>query len=134
MKVVDVQTIYEGLITLKDKKLPIRLSLVVSRNIKKLEEALKDIDEKRLELLRPYVETDEYGNIVNNNGKFKIKSDAKLNNLNNELDSLMNTELEITLDSVDLDIIEKCEEEGFDVPTVKEANALISMSNRQGDL
>lgn len=125
MKTFEIQNIYTGLVGIKTKKLPIKLAFVLSRNMKKLEEVVQDVDENRQKLLNQYGEKDDDGNlVVADDGNVKIM-DA--NNFVAEMSEVMETEVDITLDKVSRSDIEKCDQDGYDKLTLEEVGAMECM-------
>ena len=122
MKTIEINKTFENLTELEKKTLPIKVSLVVSRNIRKIKEAYNDIETKRMELVSRYGDKDENGEvIVNADGNVKI-SDPK--DFIKEFDELMASELDITLEKITMDDLNKCENEKYDALTLEEISAL----------
>ena len=58
MKVNEIVKISNCISKIKNKKLPIKMSLILIRNSKKLEEVVKDIENKRFEIISQYADKD----------------------------------------------------------------------------
>lgn len=122
MKASTIQNIYMNLSGVGAKELPVKMSFVLSRNLKKLREVVQDIDAKRNELLNKYGEKDDKGElIVADNGSVKIPDADKFMA---ELNEVLNADVDITLDKVTEADIEKCDNEKYDSLTVDEIGAL----------
>ena len=122
MKASTIQKTYTELAGVKAKKLPVKMSFILSRNLKKMEEVVSDIDGKRNDLLGLYGEKDDNGQLkVGDNGQVKIVDPDKFMS---ELTEVLNADIEITLDKVSMSDVEKCDQDGYDALTVEEVGAL----------
>ena len=61
MTVNEIIKIFDCVNEIKDKKLPIKISLILIRNLKKLKEIMEDIEDKRTEIINKYADRDEKG-------------------------------------------------------------------------
>lgn len=131
MKASTIQNMYMTLNNVGTKKLPVKLSFVLARNLKKLQEVVQDIDAKRNELLNRYGEKDEKGElIVGENGSVKIPEAEKFMD---ELNEVLNADIEITLDKVTVEDVEKCDSEKYDSLTVDEMGAMEYMFEQEAE-
>lgn len=127
MKASEIQTIYSELNGIRAKKLPIKMSFVVSRNLKKMEDVVQDINVKRSELIKQYGAKDDQGElIVEENDRIKLTDTAAFIR---DFSEVLETEVAITLDKVSLEDVEKCDQDGYDSLTVEEVGALSCMLN-----
>ena len=127
MKVQEIQNAYRKLAGLKEKKLPIKMSFVVSRNLKKMEEVNNDVEEKRNELIEKYGKRKEDGSLdVEENGNIKI---TKPNEFIAELTELLDVEMDMAFEKITESDIEKCDTDGYDKLTVDEVGALAFMTD-----
>lgn len=125
MKASDIEKTYRGLQGIKSKRMPVKMSFIVSRNLKKMEDVVMDIDGKRNDLAGLYGEKDDKGELkVDGNGQIRIEDPVKFMN---ELSEVLNAEIEITLDKISMADIEKCDQDGYDKLTVEEIGALEGM-------
>ena len=125
MKALDIQNMYLGLGNIITKKVPIRMSFIINRNRKKLEDVVRDIDENRQKLLEKYGERQPGGKLnIDENGGVKIVDPEAFSN---ELMEILNADIDITLDRIALEDIEKCDTDGYDKLTVEEVGALEQM-------
>lgn len=132
MKASEIQKIHSALTGVRNKKLPIKLSFILARNLKKMDGVVQDLEEKKQELIEKYGERDEDGElIVGDNGDVKIPH-AKAFVI--EMSDMLSAEIEMQLDTITESDIEKCEQDGYDNLTVEEVGAMECMINElQGD-
>ena len=132
MKASEIQKTYQGLMGIKVKRVPIKMSFILSRNLKKLEEVVQDIDSKRNDLLRVYGDKDEDGQLkVRDNGEITVPA-QDVPKFMADVNEMLNADIEITLDKLSMDDIEKCDQDGYDNLTVEEVGALECMMD-EGD-
>lgn len=125
MKNIDLNTLHGKIQGLKEKKLPIRMALILNRNAKIINSAFEDVEEQRMNALRKYAEKDENGEIiVDESGNAKIKNTE---DLIAELDELYSTELDLQFEKISEADLEKCEDEKYDSLTVEEIDILSFM-------
>lgn len=129
MKVSEIIKISNCINGIKDKKLPIKMSLILIRNSKKLEEAVKDINNKRFEIISQYADKDQNGQILSENGQFKVSNN--LTDFENDLKELFNTQINIQLDTLFMEDIQKCDNEKYDSLTMEEVDALQSIMTEE---
>lgn len=122
MKVSEIIKISNCIDEIKDKKLPIKMSLILIRNSKKLNEVVKDIDNKRFEIISQYADKDQNGQILSENGQFKVSNN--LTDFENDLKELFNAQINIQLDTLSMEDIQKCDSEKYDSLTMEEVDAL----------
>ena len=129
MKVSEIIKISNCIDEIKDKKLPIKMSLILIRNSKKLNEVVKDIDNKRFEIISQYADKDQNGQILSENGQFKVSNN--LTDFENDLKELFNTQINIQLDTLSMEDIQKCDNEKYDSLTMEEVDALQSIMTEE---
>lgn len=122
MKVNEIVKISNCISKIKNKKLPIKMSLILIRNSKKLEEVVKDIENKRFEIISQYADKDQNGRVLNEDGQFKVSNN--LTDFENDLKELFNTQIKIQLDTLSMEDIQKCDNEKYDSLTMEEVDAL----------
>lgn len=127
MKAQEIQDMYIGLRNIVSKRVPIKMSFIINRNLKKMEEVVKDIDENRQKLLEKYGEKKEDGTLnIDKNGNVAVEKSNTVNYLM-ELSEIMNADIDITLDKVTLSDIEKCDTADYDKLSIEEVGALEKM-------
>ena len=122
MKVNEIVKISNCISKIKNKKLPIKMSLILIRNSKKLEEVVKDIENKRFEIISQYADKDQNGRVLNEDGQFKVSNN--LTDFENDLKELFNTQINIQFDTLSMEDIQKCDNEKYDSLTMEEVDAL----------
>jgi len=122
MKLKDIIDCNESLKALKDKRLPISVSLIISRNFKKLAPVMEDYEEKRSLLIQRYAKRDENGEMITHkNDSVQIGDpDAFIR----EMDELTSTEIEVIFDKIPQVSLDRCEEEKYDRLTVDEVGVI----------
>lgn len=123
MKAKEIEKACNSLVFIKQKRFPIKMNLILGRNIKKLDEANKDIQEQRDALIERYCERDEKNNPVYENGRIRLANMAFWD----EEKELKDTDIAIDLEKISMDDIERCDEDKFDSLTVEELSALECM-------
>lgn len=129
MKVNEIVKISNCISKIKNKKLPIKMSLILIRNSKKLEEVVKDIENKRFEIISQYADKDQNGRVLNEDGQFKVSNN--LTDFENDLKELFNTQIKIQLDILSMEDIQKCDNEKYDSLTMEEVDALQSIMTEE---
>ena len=106
---IQLKDIIEGtdvLRKLAGKSLRGKTAFQISKLLKRLEDELTFFNTTRVEIIKKYSETDENGELVQDeNGNVKLKED-KLNEFNAEITELLNTEVEINCEKISLAAIE----------------------------
>lgn len=108
------------------KKLPIKLSFAIQKNVRKLEEVAKEYDEARKKILEDNAEKDEDGKPVIEDNQFKIIDTEKNTK---EILELLDFENEVEIHTIDLSMLEQCDLERFDSLTGTEVGLLSFMIN-----
>lgn len=132
MKANDILTTYEKLFDLKEKKLPVKVAFIISRNMAKMKPIAEELNEKRMEIIREYAEKKENGDLnVNEEGNVKIND---MQAFSNTLKELFDSDLDLTLDKLYMADVERCDQEGFDSLTVEEMSVLECMIENEADM
>ena len=120
MKNSDISELYNAISSLKHKKLPISVSFILSRDMKKMEDIVDELEKSRIKILEKYGDRDDEGNlIINDKDQVKIQND-KIDNYTEEMDALMSYEPYIILDTIPMVDIEKCDTDKYDSLTFEE--------------
>lgn len=124
MKIEKIMEIATPLSEIAKKKLPIRVSYIITSNIEKLNKYVESSDKKRAELIRQYGEKDE-------NGEVRI---INKNAFTEDLQELLDTDIDLVLDTISLSDLEKCETENrYDLLTVEEIRYLQPMIKKENE-
>lgn len=122
MTLKEVTTKHAALMGLAGKKLPIKISYAVTKNLIKLEEEAKLIEKNRLELAEQYAEKGE-------DGKAKLEENSYV--LGDNRDSFLKeyaeyleTETEIEVRKISVAELEKLEDVRYDVLSLAELAAM----------
>lgn len=121
MKIKNQDILNFATIKFAEKHLPVKLAFAIAANAEAMNGALKAFETNRIELLKRYSEKDGEGNPVIEDDSYKLADAAEYAK---ELGELAETEAEITVTTVDAEILEKCDEDGFDKLTVRELTIL----------
>lgn len=125
MKLNEIINNYMNLTAIAKKKLPIKLSFAISKNMIALESDAKIIDAKRVELAKLYCTKDENGEpIVDADGNINIDKESKAK-FESELNSYYDSETNEVITMIDEDeIYIKMEDERYDPLSPAEILAL----------
>ena len=100
-----------GVMNLKEKKLPIKLGYAITRNIKIMDPIATSYEEERQKILGKYAEKDDSGKFKVEDGSYII---SDISGYEREMEELLEIENEMQLHTVTIDEIEKCDLEQFD--------------------
>ena len=120
----DIQDMYSKLHEINNKKLPTKLMFIISRDIKKAAEVVRDIDNSKNDLIDKYAERDKDGEIVGSKDGGTMISAKNIKKFYEELDQVLDVDIEISFEKVKMADIERCEEDCYDNLTVDEISAL----------
>ena len=103
------------------KKLPIKLSYAISKNMTTLEDEAKVIDDNRIKLAQTYAEKNEDGSPKVINNSYVIDD---IESFNKELSEYYKTETDIDICKVNSSILDKLEDPKYDVLSPSEIMTL----------
>lgn len=125
MNLYEVMELWNALGKVKDKKMPVKISFAISRNISLLSPEVRDIQRHRTEIIQKYIEKDPDGKpIVDTDGGAKI-SDPE--GLEKDLDTLLSEESDIVVRIVSEDAFAAIDGDRYDPLTPGEISALSAM-------
>lgn len=124
MKAKEINGVCNSLRSLKSKKIPANLALIIGRNLRELETAEKDINAQRDDLIERYADKDEDGKVIITDNKVHIKD---IKEFTDEENSLYETDLNINLEKISMSDVERCENPPFDALSMEEVMALECM-------
>ena len=113
-----------GVMNLKEKKLPIKLGYAITRNIKIMDPIATSYEEERQKILGKYAEKDDSGKFKVEDGSYII---SDILGYEREMEELLEIENEMQLHTVTFDEIEKCDLEQFDALSVQDMTLLDMM-------
>lgn len=124
---------YKNLAQLAEKKLPVKLSYAITKNLVKLQAEAELIEKSRLDLINQYAEKNE-------DGEAKIKEDGTYSFGENrelflkEYNDYLNTETDLDVYTVDFMELEKLENDRYDALSVAEIASLefVLKENEEG--
>lgn len=126
---------FDGLNEVDNGAYPISLSYAVSYNLEVLSKELKKYEQARIKLCEQYANKNEDGTPMkiteNVNGVTRSAyniSDDNWKLLKKEIDELLETEIELDIRTVKMEVLSRCEEnERYDIPSVTVVNQLMFM-------
>lgn len=126
MKIKNSQIVnfINGVMNLKEKKLPIKLGYAITRNIKIMDPVATSYEEERYKILGKYAEKDDSGKFKVEDGSYII---SDISGYEREMDELLGIENEMQLHTVTIEEIEKCDMEQFDALSVQDITLLDMM-------
>lgn len=122
IKLAEVRNRHQALCMIGDKKLPIKLSYAVGKNIMKFQEELESIEAARIKLVEQYAKKSEDGSFEMKDGHYDVGENEQ--KLKEEFTEFLNTETDIDIHTVPEGIVENMEEARYDALTPAELIAL----------
>ena len=102
---------------LGNKKLPMKLAYAITVNTAAMAPALEGYNAGRMTLLNGYAKTDEKGELVIENGNYIIED---IEGWNTDIKALLETEANVPVTTVPVDVLDKCDDPAFDKLSVRE--------------
>ena len=116
----EIVKIFNGIRTIEEKKLPVKLGFAINKNVKAMGIA-EAYDAERTKILDKYGQKDEDGQLEISGDEY-VLTDKKAYAA--EMNELLGIESELQVHTVTLDEIEKCDTEKFDALTPGELEIL----------
>lgn len=110
---------------IKTKKLPVKLGYAIKKNVSAVTAASEAYSAERNELLKHYAQKGENGQFLVNDGCYVIPDQE---GYAKDIEELLNIETEAEIQTVSLDVLEKCDDPRFDPLTIEELTALEFMT------
>lgn len=122
IKLAEIKARHKNLCTLGNKKLPVKVSYAISKNIMKLQEEAETLEKERVKLAEQYAVKGEDGNpkVINNSYVMEENQEE----FTKEYRELLDTETEIMIYTIPEDVIECMDDARYDVLTPAELIAL----------
>ena len=123
---IKIKTVYEKLSQLHEinKHFPVKLSYAIVKNIKTLASEAQNADELRVKILKDRCLKDDEGRPVVKDGAYQFESDEIKENTIKEIGEIYDTEVEIELMPLSLELIETCDSGDYDSISLKEMETL----------
>lgn len=117
----EIVKIFNGIRTIEEKKLPVKLGFAINKNVKAMRGIAEAYDAERTKILDKYGQKDEDGQLEISGDEYAL-TDKKAYAA--EMNELLGIESELQVHTVTLDEIEKCDTEKFDALTPGELEIL----------
>lgn len=114
-----------GCVSLRKKKLPVKLGYAIKKNLAAVGDAGNAYDAERQELLEKYAAKDKDGKFIVEDGRYSIEDQESFSK---DLDELLVIETEVGIQTVSMEEIEKCEDPRYDALTVEDLETLEIMT------
>ena len=126
-----IKTVYEKLSQLHEinKHFPVKLSYAIAKNIKTLASEAQNADELRAKILKDRCLKDDEGRPVVKDGTYQFDSDEIKENTIKEIGEINDTEVEIELMPLSLELIETCDSGMSFIQLIGALNILFSLSS-----
>lgn len=122
MKLKDVLEINNNIKSVVEKRLPVRVGFVLMRNMRSINSVAQDFEEKRMDVVAKYANRDDSGEVIVNEDGGVLITDVQA--FNSDLTELLETDVDLNLDVVTLEDLQKCDEDGYDALTPLEISAI----------
>lgn len=114
----DTRIVWNALKTVQSKKMPVKLSFAIARNITILAPVIHDIDEQQRKIIQKYFVLDDEGKpVMADDGGVKI-TDAHA--LEADIGDLLEEDTGVELRMIAEELFEKCDEDKYDAFTPSE--------------
>lgn len=125
IKLSELENIIVGLGSLGEKRLPVRLSYAAAKNRKALMAEYETLMEQRKSILEANCLKGEDGKpVFDENNAYQYSTTETKKEVLSAVGELLNTETEIGIMQVPLEVIEHCDEPGFDTLTGAEITTI----------
>ena len=134
MKVSEIRMYYPVLLTLADKRLPIRLSYAIGRNIDKLHTEYERIEEERRKLCEEFADKDEEGKPVMTRSVIEGQevsgyqiAEEKQQEFAAQFSELLDTQVELDLMTIEPQVLDLLDSDRYDPLTPGQVHDLAWM-------
>ena len=125
MDLIEVMELWNALGKVRDKRMPVKISFAISRNISLLTPIVRDVQQQRSGIIQKYIERDPDGKaIIDADGGAKI-TDPEV--LETELNTLFSEESDVKIRMIPEEAFLDCDNERYDAFTPGEISALSAM-------
>lgn len=115
---------YKVFVAISSKKLPIKLSYAISKNLSVLEKEANLIDDNRIKLAEAYAEKNPDGTPIIDENKCYVINEAALPSLNKEIAEYYRTVTSIDICKANIKELDKLEDSRYDALSPAEISAL----------
>ena len=127
LKLSEIRNISERLELIEEKRMPVAIGYVISKNKKILSSERETIAKSAGEIISKYCKKDESGTPVLNGDYYTFDDEKQAKLANDEITELYNTEIEVPIQTISLDVLKKCDETGYDALSLKDMEAPMFM-------
>ena len=127
MKTSEIRNAYKALKAVSVKKLPVKITIAVAFNLKKLETVVSEISDAERDIVMKYLELGEDGNPIVVDGRANIKKDC-IDEYWEAEKAISEKEYAISFDTITLKDIESAFEDRYDGLTADEVLGLSFMT------
>ncbi len=120
----EIRDKYKVFVVISSKKLPIKLSYAISKNLSVLEKEANLIDDNRIKLAEAYAEKNPDGTPIIDKNKCYVINEAALPSLNKEIAEYYRTITSIDICKANIKELDKLEESRYDALSPVEISAL----------
>ncbi len=120
-----VVTFLNGVADIQSKMLPTKVGYAIARNIALLESVAKAYEEERTKIIDKYAKKGEDGRYIVVGNTYDIQDMA---GFGTDMDELLGIENEVSIHTVPISELEKCDLEQFDALTIKDLKLLDFMT------
>lgn len=120
----EIRDKYKVFVVISSKKLPIKLSYAISKNLSVLEKEANLIDDNRIKLAEAYAEKNPDGTPIIDKNKCYVINEVALPSLNKEIDEYYRTITSIDICKANIKELDKLEESRYDALSPAEISAL----------
>ena len=130
MKLTNTQviTFLNGLSELQNKKLPIKVSFSIIKNMKAMETVATAYEAERNKIVEQYAKKDENDNPVIEDNRYIFQNEEAQKSYTSEVTELLEIENDIDIQTVTLDDLERCDSDKFDSLSIHEVTVLELMT------
>lgn len=118
IKLAEIKSRHQALCMIGNKKLPIKLSYAISKNILILQKEAETLEKERIKLLEQYAQKDEAGKPKITDGHYELGNNEE--KVNEEFKAFMNSEEEFDVYTVPVEVVDLLEDPRYDILTPAE--------------
>ena len=120
----EIRDKYKVFVAISSKKLPIKLSYAISKNLSVLEKEANLIDDNRIKLAEAYAEKNPDGTPIIDENKCYVINEPALPSLNKEIAEYYRTVTSIDICKANIKELDKLEDSRYDALSPAEISAL----------